>query len=303
MDWNDLQAFVLVADGASFSSAANVLHVTQPAVSKRIQNLEGRLGVPLFDRIGRRVRLTSAGELLLPRAKELLSARDDAERLVRNTQGEVSGVLKLATSHHVGLHRLAPVLRQFARQFPDVRLDIRFEDSEAAHSLVAEGFSELAVVTLDPEHLPVGPAAEPAVGPIETDLKRRILWRDPLVFVAEREFATDRPLTLADLAEQPAILPGLETYTGRIVRDRFLSAGFELKPEMSTNYLETIGMLVGIGLGWSVLPRTLLTDDIRELDVKTAPMARQLGSVIHPRRSLSNAASAFLATLESHADG
>lgn len=292
MDWNDLQAFVLVADGASFSEAAAVLHVTQPAVTKRIRNLEDRLGVPLFDRIGRRAHLTNAGELLLPRAKELLSQRDDAERLVRNTQGEIAGVLKLATSHHVGLHRLAPVLRQFARRYPDVRLDIRFEDSEAAHALVTEGRSELAVVTLDPR------------GDIDTDhlLVRRALWQDPLVFVAEHDFAANEPMTLAELALRPSILPGLETYTGRIVRDRFRDEGFDLEPEMSTNYLETIGMLVGIGLGWSVLPRTLLTDEIRELTVTTPPMSRELGVITHPHRSLSNAASAFLMTLGEHAD-
>ena len=81
----------------------------------------------------------------------------------------MGGVLSLATSHHVGLHRLAPVLKSFTQRFPEVRLDIRFEDSEAAHDLVRHAHAELAVVTLDPQ----GPA----------DLEYEELWDDPLWFV------------------------------------------------------------------------------------------------------------------------
>jgi DNA-binding transcriptional LysR family regulator len=291
MDWNELKAFVAVADHESFSKAAIQLHLTQPAISKRIQSLEAGLGVRLFDRVGKRVYLTDGGRLLRPRAEALLRELGDTQTLLKNLHGRVEGVLALATSHHVGLHRLAPVLRAFSQRFPDVRLDIRFVDSEIAHDMVASAEAELAVVTLDP-----------AGGRRLTSVR---LWRDPLVFTAARDHvlaeSRDR-LSLRELADHHAILPGLETFTGRIVTTVFADAGIPLTTSMSTNYLETIAMLVRIGLGWSVLPRTLLSPQMLELDVPVPPIERELGCVTIPDRTPSNAARAFIEVLATYGD-
>ncbi len=281
MNWNELKAFVAVARHASFSKAAEDLHITQPAVTKRVQALEGSLSAKLFDRVGKRVHLTDAGARLLPRAEHLLREMSDTQRLLRNLKREVSGVLSLATSHHVGLHRLAPVLRAFTQRYPDVRLDIRFEDSEAAHELVRDAESELAVVTLDP----LGDA----------ELAYEHLWHDPLRFVVAsgHVLAGSGQLTLRELADHPVIMPGLGTYTGRIVAEVFSAAGVSLTPAMSTNYLETIGMLVSTGLGWSVLPASMMSADLVSISTEAPPLHRELGLVTHPRRTLSNAAQAF----------
>jgi DNA-binding transcriptional LysR family regulator len=282
MNWNDLRAFLAVAEQLSFSKAADELHITQPAVSKRIQALEAELDSRLFDRAGKRVYLTDPGKVLRPRAEALLREMTDTRRLLRNLKSEVGGALSLATSHHVGLHRLAPVLKSFTQRFPEVRLDIRFEDSEAAHDLVRHAHAELAVVTLDPQ----GPA----------DLEYEELWDDPLWFVVAREHALNlgsRYVSLADLAQHPVIMPGLATYTGRIVAEVFASADIALNPTMSTNYLETISMLVSTGLGWSVLPASMIEDDLVKLTTNAPSLHRTLGCVTHPMRTLSNAAHAF----------
>ncbi len=84
MEWNELRAFIAVADNGSFSRAAEQLHLTQPAISKRIQALEASVGVTLFDRVGKRVYLTEAGALLKPRALDLLSGLADTEVMLRN---------------------------------------------------------------------------------------------------------------------------------------------------------------------------------------------------------------------------
>jgi DNA-binding transcriptional LysR family regulator len=281
MNWNDLKAFIAVAEQDSFSKAAQRLHITQPAVSKRIQALENELDTRLFDRIGKRVYLTDAGSLLRPRAESLLREMTDTQRLLRNLKREVGGVLSLATSHHVGLHRLAPALKTFTRRFPDVRLDIRFEDSEAAHELVRRAESELAVVTLDPEG--------------DAELAYEMLWDDPLCFVvsAEHPLAQLESIELTELARHPVIMPGLGTYTGRIVAGVFDAAGISLNPAMSTNYLETISMLVATGLGWSVLPASMVDASLVRLRTNAPPLHRTLGCVTHPQRTLSNAAVAF----------
>ena len=290
MDSTDLETFLAVAEDRSFSRAAERLHLTQPAVTKRIKRLEENLATLLFDRIGRRVELTQGGQLLLPRARSLLQEIADTRRMLENLNDQVSGSLQLATSHHVGLHRLAPVLKTFSDRYPDVQLDIRFEDSEAAHDLVRRGDSELAVVTLDPK------------GPV--DLAYLPLWDDPLTFIVARDHPlAGRPrLSLAELARYPAILPGLATYTGRIVEELFRARQIEINAPLSTNYLETISMLAGTGLGWSLLPRSMLTDELVPLTTDAPPQHRTLGCVTNPARSRSNAAGAFIQILERFRD-
>ena len=283
MHLDELDSFVHVARLGSFSAAADHLHISQPAMSKRIQSLESRLGVTLFDRLGKRVSLTPAGELLVGKATAMLDLSKDMERDVGNLAQSVSGRLSMATSHHIGLHRLAPVLQAFTNTYPDVELDIQFEDSEVAHHMVRAGDIELAVVTLNP----AGESEQP-------DLATLAVWQDPLCFVNAKPLPEAK--TLDHLASLPCILPGPNTFTGRIVTERFASEGLALKPALSTNYLETISMLVSVGVGWSVLPQTM-AGELHQLSPACAPITRTLGWVTHTKRTLSNSASAFLRVL------
>lgn len=285
MNFQDLRTFVVVADEASFSNAASLLHVTQPAVSKRIQALEQRFSVKLFDRVGKSVHLTQAGAALLPQARLMLTTLSDTEKQLQNLAQHVAGSLTLATSHHIGLHRLAPVLRQFVSLYPQVQINISFEDSEVAHDRVRQGSSELAVVTLNPEG--------------DLQLHSHAIWADPLLFVTAPGSSSE--VSLQELAQQPCVLPGTSTFTGRIVLQRFAEQGLQLSPTMSTNYLETIGMLVSVGLGWSVLPKSMV-GDLTVLEVDCEPMARTLGYVTNPSRTSSNAADAFVDVLNQFAD-
>jgi DNA-binding transcriptional LysR family regulator len=290
LDIQQLQAFISVAENASFSIAAQALSITQPAVSKRISSLETSVGCRLFDRIGRSVQLTEAGRTLRPQADDVLARLINMQRSLSTEPSRVAGVLRLATSHHIGLHRLAPVLRSFRQAYPDVQLDIRFEDSEIGHNLVRTGIAELAVVTLDPAG--------------QEDLHAQALWRDPLVFItaAEHPLAGKR-LRLTQLADLAAILPGPGTYTGKLIADLFARAGVRLRASMQTNYIETIRMLVAAGYGWSALPATMLGADLRRLRlVGGEPLERMLGVVTHPQRSATKASTAFLHELKAFAD-
>ncbi|MBZ2187665.1 LysR family transcriptional regulator [Alcanivorax sp. JB21] len=285
MDTHSLQAFLAVTDQGSFSAAAEALFVTQPAISKRIALLEQQLGTRLFDRIGRQVHLTEAGQALLPRARNILRDMEDTSRAISNLAGHVGGTLRIGTSHHIGLHRLPPVLREFSRRYPEVQLDIHFIDSEEAWEGVLQGDLELGVVTLPP-------APDPRV-------TSEVIWQDPLVFMAapEHPLAQERQVTLAMLTGYSAILPSPVTFTRRIVEKLFDDHALTLNISMSTNYLETIYMMVSIGLGWSVLPATMLDGQVRTLPVTTQLPVRQLGYVMHPARSLSNAGRHFLEIL------
>ena len=289
MDLANLSAFIAVAETGSFSGAGECLHLTQPAISKRIAGLEQQLDVRLFDRLGREVTLTEAGRALLPRAYQILNVLDDTRRALRNLTGEVTGRLTLATSHHIGLHRLPPLLRAFTRQHPEVALDIQFLDSEAAYDEILHGRAEIAVITLAPEphHL----------------IRAVPVWNDALDFVAapEHPLASNRQVSLTDVARHPAVFPGGNTFTHHIVQRMFESQGLTPNIAMSTNYLETIKMMVSIGLAWSVLPRTMLDEQVASIALPGIQLSRQLGYILHTERTLSNAAKAFMALLDSHA--
>ncbi|WP_303903714.1 LysR family transcriptional regulator [Thiohalomonas denitrificans] len=286
MDIPNLQAFLAVSDAESFSRAATRLHLTQPAVSKRVAALEEEMGAALFDRVGHHIVLTEAGRALLPNARKVLEAVENGRRAVLKLSGTVAGRLSIGTSHHIGLHRLPPALRRFLTRYPGVKLDLRFMDSEQACRAVETGELELAVVTLPPA---------PAPG-----LLARTIWDDPLAIVASREhpLTTVPTPTPSDLTVHPAVLPARGTYTRQTVERALLPLGLELNVELSTNYLETIRMLVSVGLGWSVLPATMIGSDLATIAIPELQLERQLGLVCHRARTLSNAASAFAAELD-----
>ncbi|MBT4159881.1 MAG: LysR family transcriptional regulator [Gammaproteobacteria bacterium] len=289
MDIDSLKAFLAVAESGSFSHAADRLHLTQPAVSKRIALLEHQLDTRLFDRIGRTVRLTESGQALTTRASQILQQVEDTERAIRNLSGDISGQLSLATSHHAGLWRLPSVLRRYVSAHPQVTLDLHFMDSEVAHERIIHGELEMAIATLAPT--------------VHERLIAEPIWRDELVFVSAKQhpLSQTHDLKLADLAEYAAILPDMTTFTGRIVKGIFEDNDLPLTIGMSTNYLETIKMLIGVGLGWSVLPKTMLDDDVVLLDIDH-PIERTLGVIHHVNRTLSNAGQVFIEFLRGDSD-
>ena len=291
MDILNLTAFISVSEQRSFSKAAEHLFITQPAVSKRISALEKELNTHLFDRIGKKVQLTEAGRALLPCALRILAELEESRRAIANLDEKVSGKLSIATSHHIGLHRLPPILRTFTRQYTDVDLDIRFMDSEEACSCVLRGEVELAIATLPEKTWP--------------KLQSQVIWHDPLdiVISAQHPQASASQITVAQLSKIPAILPSQNTFT-RVLLENALGQNDlgrdqqNLNIAMETNYLETIKMMVSIGLGWSVLPVSMISNDIRIMNVNGIEFERLLGVVCHQQRTLSNAAKMLMLELE-----
>ena len=283
-----LNAFLAVADCGSFSLAAEKLFLTQPAVSKRIASLEGELGTPLFDRVGKRVILTEAGRVLLPRARHIVQELVDSRRLIANLSQEVGGTLQFATSHHIGLHRLPGVLRDFTQQYPQVELDIRFTSSESACAMVAGGDIEMAVVTLPDDEF--------------QNLTIEKLWDDPMSLMVTRDHALAmNSIDAQRLSDYPAIFLKSETFTRRLIEKPLIALGVDIKTGLEINYLETIRMLVSVGLGWSVLPLSMRTKELRIVEVKQIHFQRELGVVTHYARTRSKAAYAFLELLRAAA--
>ncbi len=293
MDFPNLRAFMAVAETNSFSRAADRLHLTQPAISKRILTLENDLKARLFDRIGWQLSLTEAGECLLPRARQILQLIEQTRQALDDLGGDIQGSLKLVTSHHIGLHRLPTVLREYKKAYPGVKLNISFMNSQETHQNILEGKGELGITTHEARH--------------NEALLTRDIWHDSLHFVVAR----DHPLLklkqvkLADLTAYPAILPDRRFYTGRTVSELFEKHGLTLKldEDLSIDNLETLKAMISIGDSWSVLPATMLDDrTVAALNIKGVTLGRRLVSIRHKDRTLSKAAQAFLDVLEAHKD-
>lgn len=276
----------MVAQQASFSKAAKKLFITQPAVSKRIATLEKDLDTQLFDRINKTVNLTEAGRALLPRAKQLLDEAEDMKRFASTLSSDIHGPLTIGTSHHIGLHRLPPALRQFNTAYTAVELNIQFMDSEKACRAIETGELELAIVTLPRE--------------VPEMLHTEAIWTDHLQIMVDKDhpLAGESHVPLRKLVQHACILPSEHTYTYHILHQAIMKQALQLKIRMSTNYLETLKMLISAGFGWSLLPHTMKDNNIVVLNTEFE-LQRELGIVIHKKRTLSNAAQAMIDVLRS----
>ncbi|HER35338.1 MAG TPA: LysR family transcriptional regulator, partial [Halothiobacillaceae bacterium] len=268
LDSQPLLTFLAVAETGSFSAAANRLHVSQPAVSKRLALLEERLGFDLFDRIGQRVVLTYGGERLLPAVRELKKCLDDVTVAAAFDGAAHGGRLALSLSHYAGLHLLPGVLERFSERYPEVLLDLSFHDSERAIDKVAAGETALAFATLPPR--------------LDERVRTRVIWEEVMQpVVARRHCQGGRPPPLAEIGKRlPLILPAQATST-RTAIDRWLDDRHLLPPAViEINQLDSIAVLAATGVGWAVLPPVLIGDDLVSLEGEDSPLPRRrLGEI------------------------
>ncbi len=281
MDIQNIRAFLMVAETRSFSRAAEKLFLTQPAISKRISTMEHALDCQLFDRLGKSIQLTQAGEALIPSYQRILNEMDEAQRIISTMRSSISGHLKFGTSHHIGLHRLPSILRQYSNQYPNVELDIQFMDSEQAAEQILKGNIELALITL--------PDA------VEKPLNAIKIWSDPMqcVVAHDHELAKFKTVEMETLSQYGVLLQAHSTHTRDIV-DNALQLKSETKIIMESNYLETIKAMIQHGLGWGVLPESMIDQSLHRLKIRGVKMQRHLGVLLHASRTLSSSASALL---------
>ena len=285
MQISQITAFLAVAELQSFSLAAERLHITQPAVSKRIRQLEETMQTTLFDRIGKNSILTPNGLALMPHAEQILLEIKTYKARLEREHDQPSGILSLATSHHVGLHRLPQVLRDFKIEYPQVDLDLHFMDSEDACIAVSKNEIELAIVTL-----PEIPDERLNLEPIWIDLLQVVLAPDhPLSHLSE--------INSDQLLDYPAILPSTGTFTRKIINQYFATAKGSMKIILETNYLETIKVMVSANLGWSMLPISMLDSTLTGKSLSGLEIKRSLGIVTRRNRTLSLNSEAMIAML------
>src|SRR5437879_963089 len=148
MNLRHLRAFVSIADAGGFARGANRMNLSQPALSRQIHALETELGVPLFDRIGRRVQLTSEGEDLLRRSRHLLAEADALGERARSLKAGETGILRVGATPHVIENLLADFLTRYRRRHPGVEVHLVEDGGVRLHDHLERGDVHLALIVI-----------------------------------------------------------------------------------------------------------------------------------------------------------
>jgi DNA-binding transcriptional LysR family regulator len=291
MDKASLETFIAICETGSFSKAADRLFVTQPAISKRLSSLETQMNCQLIDRIGKKASATASGEILYQHAKKLLLSMTECKTAINNLNKEVQGPLNLGISHHIGLHRLPLTLKTFANTYPKVKLNLAFIESPEAYKKIHQGELEIAMATL----------GHPDFDNKDEQILSKIIWKDPLCFAVSSQHPlaaknNSETLNISDLLNTTALIPKADNATWHIIQKAF--GDRTPTHSIEANSLESIRMMTTIGLGFSVLPRSMLNAQLRGLALNQPNPERFLGLLHHKSRTLSNPARAFLQVLK-----
>lgn len=249
LNLHHLRIFAAVAEHGGFSRAAVALRLSQPAVSKTVQELERQVGLALFDRAGRTPRLTDAGEALFARARELFGVERVAEEELGALRGLERGILRVGASTTVATYFLPPLLAQFHELHPGVKLRVLSANTRAIARKLLEGRLDIALVE----------------GPVSHERISVDQWReDELVVIAPaaHRLVRKRRVVAADLMDEAFIVrePGSGT---REVAEAAL-AKYDVHPSaaMQLGSTEAIKQAVAAGLGLAVVSRASAADQL-----------------------------------------
>lgn len=289
MNIDSLRTFLAVVEAGSIRAAAERRHRTQPALSRQIKIFEDDLGVRLFERAGRGIRLTAAGRSLASEGASLLRRVEEVSRQVREAAGAARRSLVLGTSHHIALHRLPAPMREFRRKNPEVRLRVVYGGSEEIIEKVAGGEVDVGVVTL--------PSRRPG-------LVLRPVWEDRFVAALPvgHPLAGLKQVPLGRLSGEALLLPQVGTTTRTAIEAAFRKARVPLGAVQEIPYLDTIRVSVEMGLGIAILPETAVAEAARGRRLVVRPLSgppitRVLGVVHRKGAPLSPVEETFAAVL------
>lgn len=270
-----------VARCGSFSRASTELHLTQPAVSMQIKQLESTLGMPLFEHIGKSIHLTAAGKETLATCRAIGRELTNLEHTLASLQGLKGGTLTVSVVSTAS-YFTAKLIALFRQAHPDVRISLNAVNRETLLRQLAENSIDLALMGRPPE---------------DQDLLAQPFIDNPLVVIAasNHPLAKKRNIPLARLAEEPFVGREPGSGTRSAVEQFFESKGLKLKVAMEMNKNEAIKQAVEAGLGVGVVSQhgELATRHLRVLDVQGFPLRRQWYLVQRQGKRLSPAAQAF----------
>ena len=288
MELRHLIYFRAVARRQHISAAARELNVSQPAISRQLKDLERELGgKPLFEKVGRGVRLTEAGRLLLAHAEEILRHVEYARTDLAAYGDELGGRVRIGAPPTVGERLLPEVLHTFHRQYPRLELKVHESSSSELLRLLGEGELDMAVVTATVAH---------------RGLRLTQLFSENLVVVValDHRLALRESVTISELREERFLLYS----PGGYVRDATLqacrAAKFAPKVALDSGSMELLLRLAEVGLGVAIIPPLALTgtEKLARLRLVEPVLRRTMALVSPEERQLATGAERLRAYLE-----
>lgn len=292
MNINQLRAFVAIVEKGTFSAAARLMGISQPAVSLQIQALEEYIGVDLLDRKTKKVQLTEAGKLFYPTALQIVLQVDNAQHQLEELGESVKGRLSVGGSTIPGGYVLPKLLGRFKKEYPDVSVTLKIGDTGDIAEQVMSGELQVGLIgaRLGTGHLNVRP-----------------FIHDEVVFIvpADHEFATKRSITLTDLSHAEFIMRERGSGTRQTFENYLAKHGLstdELNVVMELGSTEAVVNAVSSGLGVSVVSkwaaeRSLNLGELVTVKLPGASIVRDL-YLVASKHAPSRSAQAFLTSLE-----
>ncbi|MGO9976291.1 MAG: LysR family transcriptional regulator [Solirubrobacteraceae bacterium] len=284
MDDRRLRYFLAVVDEGSVTRAAQRLRVAQPSLSQTLRALEGELDAQLFHRVGRGLRLSSAGEALVGPARQVLRAIDDARNAVSGVVELRTGTLEIAALATLAVDPMAALIGRFRERHPGVQIKVlEPENADGVRALVRDGACELGAA-----HLPL-PGDQLIAHP---------LGEQELLFVFPPHAAPQsrRPLGALELARTPLVVSPPDTSTRMLLEHTLAAVGVTPRIAVQTAAREAIVPLVLAGAGAALLPAPLAREAQRRGAIVRAahPAITRSVGLIHRQGPLSAAARTFL---------
>lgn len=257
MELRQLTYFIAVVTSGSYRAAAENLHVAQPALWRQVQSLQRELGVTLFERAGRGVRLTRAGTLLLEPAQRVLAQTSQFRAAAEDLRSGRTGVVAIAcyTPH---LERfLAPVIGRFERAHPEVRVEIHeFAATRGGVTAIAGSMAELLGGSVD---IALGPRHPTGVEGFKVDESTVVALVAP-----DHAWATRSEIHIAELRDQPLLLvASRESFSRSAIAHACHAAGFEPTVKLDSASSLALVRLAEQGVGVAVVPDALAPSDFR----------------------------------------
>lgn len=269
MTLTQLRAFLVIAASGSFSAAAAELGMAQPSVSELVKRMEATYGVLLFHRSSRGLRLTAAGEALLPHARQAVESADAADHALRDVTSLRGGVATFGLLRNANYYYLSRLLERFHAQYPDVRLRVIGLNSVEVAEAVAAGDLEAGLVVL----------------PIDgNDLQVTPLRRDEVLYASADPEHTRHPVSIEQLAAAKLILYdahyGWRDPTRRQLAERAQLAGVALTARIEVEHVDSALDLVARGAGDTIVSTAVASGPSFPAGVHTVPFAEPLYDTI-----------------------
>jgi len=259
---DQLRTFLDVIERGSFTAAADRIGISQPAVSLQVRQLEKRLGLRLVERVGKTVRPTQAGLVLIEHARRIGGNVDAALSDMAGLSADPAGHVRLGTGASACIHLLPPIFRQLKDRFPSLQITVKTGDTPDILKEIEDNTLDIGLVTL------------PATGRMFSVTP---ILKDEFVFVSAADrVQPDTAVDADNLKDVPLILYEAGGHTRTLVDGWLASAGVSVSPVMDLGSVEAIKGLVGAGLGCAILPKSGVGEDLDQTGLSIRSLSPRL---------------------------